>query len=93
MRSGNGDSRALDNALETISAAATAIASTTGNRVHQDTVQVTCRREDGEAGGACIGVLDLLNTKSELGMLSLFLKQQPLELMFQLLKIQSKHQH
>lgn len=39
MRSGNGDSRALDNALETISAAATAIASTTGNRVHQDTVQ------------------------------------------------------
>lgn len=39
MRSGNGDSRALNNALETISAAATVIASTE-NRGPQDTVQV-----------------------------------------------------
>lgn len=39
MRSGNGDSRALNNALETISAAATAIARTE-NRDRHATVQV-----------------------------------------------------
>jgi hypothetical protein len=39
MRGANGDSRALNNALETISAAATAIASAE-NRAPQATVQV-----------------------------------------------------